>query len=111
MSPILDCIDVSLNSFPDSGGQSVLEPMAAAKPVVIHRYARVTHQNVGAELAGLKELIADSDDEYIAIVERLLPNPELRRTYGESLRQRFQANFRPHRLAGQYLDFLQSLVP
>ena len=109
IAPLLGCIDVYLNSFPQSGGQSVLEPMAAAKPVVIRRYAEVTHQNVGAELGGLPDLIAASDDEYVAIAERLLERPDLRRTYGELLQQRFQANFRPARLAQQYLDFMKSL--
>ena len=109
VAPLLDCIDIYLNSFPESGGQSVLEPMAAAKPVVIRRFAEVTHHNVGAELAGLPDLIAASEDEYVGIAERLLENPDLRRTYGESLRHRFQANFRPARLAQQYLDFMKSL--
>ncbi|HYR43803.1 MAG TPA: glycosyltransferase family 4 protein, partial [Terriglobia bacterium] len=99
VAPLFDSIDVYLNSFPHSGGQSVLEPMASAKPVVIRRYAEVTHQNVGAELAGLPDLNAASDDEYVEIAQRLLQNPDLRRTYGELLRQRFQANFRPARLA------------
>ena len=61
------------------------------------------------ELAGLPDLIAASDDEYVAIAERLLERPDLRRTYGELLQQRFQANFRPARLAQQYLDFMKSL--
>jgi hypothetical protein len=110
VAPLLDCIDIYLNSFPESGGQSVLEPMAAAKPVVIRRYAEVSHLNVGAELAGLPDLIAASEDEYVGIAERLLENPDLRQKYGESLRQRFQTNFRPDRLAEQYLDFMKSLL-
>lgn len=109
VAPLLGCIDVYLNSFPHSGGQSVLEPMAAGKPVVIRRYAHETHQNVGAELGGLPDLIAGSDDEYVTIAERLLQDPDLRRNYGETMRQRFHANFRPSRLAEQYLDFMKSL--
>jgi hypothetical protein len=111
VAPLLGCIDVYFNSFPHSGGQSVLEPMAAAKPVIIRRYAEETHQNVGAELGGIADLIAASEDEYVEIAGRLLQNPDLRRTYGELLRQRFQANFQPARLAEQYLDFLKSLQP
>jgi glycosyltransferase involved in cell wall biosynthesis len=109
VAPLLGSIDVYLNSFPHSGGQSVLEPMAAAKPVVIRRYTEETHQNVGAELTGVPDLIATSEDEYVEIAGRLLQNPELRRTYGEFMRQRFQANFQPVHLAEQYLDFLKSL--
>jgi glycosyltransferase involved in cell wall biosynthesis len=109
VAPLLDCIDIYLNSFPESGGQSVLEPMAAAKPVVIRRYAEESHYNVGAELAGLPDLIAASEEEYVGIAQRLLENPDLRQTCGEFLRQRFRANFRPARLAEQYLDFMKSL--
>ena len=109
IAPLLGCIDVYLNSFPTSGGQSVLEPMAAAIPVVIRRYEEVSHQNVGAELAGHPDLIAASEDEYVGIAERLLQNRDLRHTYGDVLRQRFQANFRPAGLAEQYLDFMKSL--
>src|SRR5207249_3318273 len=69
VAPLLDCIDIYLNSFPHSGGQSVLEPMAAGKPMVIRQFAHKTHQNVGAELAGVPDLIAGSDDEYVAIAE------------------------------------------
>ena len=87
-----------------------MEPMAAAKPVVVRRYPEVTHLNVGSELVGAPELIAATDDEYVRIARRLIEDPELRRTYGESLRQRFQANFRPAHLAGQYMDFIKSLV-
>jgi predicted O-linked N-acetylglucosamine transferase (SPINDLY family) len=106
---LLGCIDLYLNSFPTSGGQSVLEPMAAAIPVVIRQYAEVSHRNVGAELAGLPDLIAANEDDYIRIAERLIEHPDLRRTYGDLLRQRFQANFRPARLAEQYMDFMKSL--
>jgi glycosyltransferase involved in cell wall biosynthesis len=109
VAPLLGCIDVYLNSFPDSGGQSVLEPMAAGKPVVIRRYAHETHQNVGAELGGIPDLIAASDDQYAAIAERLLQDPDVRRNYGDAMRQRFQENFRPARLAEQYLEFMKSL--
>jgi len=110
VAPLLDCIDIYLNSFPHSGGQSVLEPMAAGKPMVIRHFAHKTHQNVGAELAGVPDLIAGSDDEYVAIAERLLRDPDLRKMYGQSVQSRFQENFRPSRLADQYVDFINFLA-
>jgi Glycosyl transferases group 1 len=109
VAPLLSSIDIYLNSFPVSGGQSVLEPMAAGKPVVIRKYSEETHQNVGAELAGLPDLIAANEQEYVAIAERLLENPHLRQSYGDSLQRRFQENFRPDHLAEQYLDFMKKL--
>jgi predicted O-linked N-acetylglucosamine transferase (SPINDLY family) len=109
VAPLLGCIDLYLNSFPHSGGQSVLEPMAAGKPVVIRQYNEETHQNVGAELARIPELIAAGEDEYVEVAGRLLRDPDLRQTCGEMMQKRFQANFRPSRLADQYLEFMHSL--
>ena len=67
-----------LNTFPVSGGQSVLEPMAAAKPVVILRHREATHFNAGAELAGLEEVLADSEDGYLELATRFIKDAALR---------------------------------
>ncbi len=109
VAPLLGLIDLYLNSFPHSGGQSVLEPMAAGKPVVIRRYVEASHYNVGAELAGLPDLIAGSEHEYIAIADRLLRYASLRTKSGDALRERFRASFRPRGLAQQYVDFFREL--
>ena len=82
---LLDMTDLYLNTFPVSGGQSVLEPMAAAKPVVILRHAEATHCNAGAELADIEEVSVYTEDDYVELAARLIENPALRRQYGERL--------------------------
>ncbi len=96
---LLNMTDVYLNTFPVSGGQSVLEPMAAATPVVILRHPEATHFNAGAELAGMEEVSANDEVEYVELAARLIAEPELRRQYGRRLQERFRSNFRPTDLA------------
>lgn len=110
VAPLLDPIDLCLNSFPVSGGQSVLEPMAAGKPVVILRYPSASHFNAGAELAGIPELIADSEAGYIEIAERLIRSSDLRRHLGDRLCQRFQEQFRPETLGRGYMEFINEVI-
>lgn len=110
VAPFLDTIDLYLNTFPISGGQSVLEPMAAGKPVVIRRYPTTSHFNAGAELSGIPAMIADSDEDYVQTAARLIESPDLRAKYGKQLQQRFQAEFRPEDLGRKYLDFFQELI-
>ena len=107
---LLDMTDVYLNTFPVSGGQSVLEPMAAAKPVVILRHAEATHFNAGAELAGLEEVSANTEDGYVELAARLIADPALRRQYGERLQERFRVNFRPTDLGPKYVDFMKEVI-
>ena len=107
---LLEMTDVYLNTFPVSGGQSVLEPMAAAKPVVILRHREATHFNAGAELAGLEEVLADSEDGYVELATRFIKDVALRQELGEKLQKRFQDNFRPTDLGPKYVDFMREVV-
>ncbi len=107
---LLGMVDVYLNSFPVSAGQSVLEAMAASIPTVIRKYPHATHHNVGAELAEIPDLLADDEDEYVRIADRLIDAPHLRTHYGQILKTRFQAEFRPQGLGAKYMDFVQELI-
>ena len=107
---MLEMIDVYLNSFPVSAGQSILEAMAASIPPVIRKYPHATHFNVGAELADMPDLIAGSEDEYVRIASRLIDNPDLRAHCGELLKTRFRAEFRPEGLGSKYLDFIKEVA-
>jgi hypothetical protein len=111
VASMLPMIDVYLNSFPVSGGQSILEPMAAAKPTVIRQYPELSHHlNVGAELADIPELIAGNDDEYVDIANRLIESPDLGKRLGQQLQERFRAQFRPEGVGAKYLDFFQEVI-
>jgi glycosyltransferase involved in cell wall biosynthesis len=106
IAPLLNVVDVYLAAFPDSTAQSVLEPMGAAKPVVALRFSSDSLYNCGAELVGLRELIAPGEANYIEIADRLLRNANLRAELGLALRDRFRKEFRPERLGERYKQFL-----
>ena len=107
---LLGMVDVYLNSFPVSAGQSVLEAMAASIPTVIRKYPHATHHNVGAELVEIPDLLAADEDAYVRIADRLIDDPDLRTHYGQILNTRFQAEFRPQGLGGKYMDFVDEII-
>ncbi len=110
VAPLLDAIDVYFASFPHSGGHSLLEAMAAGKPIVVLRFPPDSHYNSGAELVGVRELIAPGEAGYVEIADRLLRNPALRQKYSQAMRDRFRREFRPERLGERYREFIERLV-
>jgi hypothetical protein len=110
VAPLLGPIDVYLASFPHSGGHSVIEAMGAGKPVVVLRYPPDSHYNSGAELVGVRELIAPGEANYIEIADRLLRDPDARKKQSDAMLARFRAEFRPERLGEKYATFINRLV-
>jgi hypothetical protein len=108
-APLLDVVDVYLASFPHCGGHSILEAMGAGKPVVVLRFPPDSHFNSGAELVGVRELIAPGEADYVEIADRLIRNPEMRKRQSEAMKDRFRAEFRTERLGERYVAFLQRL--
>jgi glycosyltransferase involved in cell wall biosynthesis len=108
--PLLRTVDLYLASFPHSGGHSLLEAMAAGKPVVVLKHRPDSHYNSGAELVGINQLIARNEPEYAEIANRLIANADLRVKYGEQLGERFRREFLPERLGERYLEFLNRVM-
>src|SRR5262249_49403847 len=106
VAPLFNVIDVYLAPFPDSGAQSVLEAMGAAKPIVALRFPQDSPNNSGAEAVGGRELVASGQAGYIDIADRLLRNGDLRMAQGQAMHQRFCAEFRPEGLGARYKEFL-----
>jgi hypothetical protein len=105
--PLLNMIDIYLAPFPHSGGQSILEAMGAAKPVVVHRFPSDSTYNSGAEFVGVRELIAPGEADYTEIADRLLRTPAFRAAQGKAVLDRFRAEFRPERLGERYKAFIE----
>ncbi len=110
VAPLLGAIDVYLDSFPHSGRRSVIEAMGAGKPVVVLRFPPDSPYNSGAELVGVRELIAPGEADYIEIADRLLRDPALRRKQGDAMLNRFRSEFRPERLGERYVAFMDRLL-
>ena len=110
VAPLLPVVDVYLASFPHSGGHSIIEAMGAGKPVVVLRFPPDSHYNSGAELVGVRELIAPGEADYIEIADRLLRDPALRKKQGEAMLARFRSEFRPDRQVERYVKFIDRLI-
>jgi glycosyltransferase involved in cell wall biosynthesis len=110
VAPLLPVVDVYLASFPQSGGHSIIEAMGAGKPVVVLRFPSDSHYNSGAELVGVRELIAPGEADYVQIADRLLRDPVLRKKQGEAMLARFRSEFRPERQAERYISFIDRVI-
>ena len=110
VAPLLSVIDVYLASFPDSGAHPIVEVMGAGKPIVVHRFPPDSQYNSGAELVGVRELIAPGEADYIEIASRLLRDPSQRKKQGEAMLARFQSEFHPERQAERYVKFIDRLI-
>ena len=106
VTPLLNVIDVYLASFPETNAQSILEAMSAGKPVAVLRFPQDSPHNAAAELVGSRELTAPGEANYIEITDRLLRDSAFRAEMGETMRNRFHAEFRPERLGERYKQFL-----
>lgn len=88
---ILKCydeIDISLDTSPYCGGNTIAEPLWQGVPVVTLKGSRFSSR-YGASLvmaAGCPELVADTEDEYIEIAARLAQSPERLEHYRRNLR-------------------------
>jgi glycosyltransferase involved in cell wall biosynthesis len=106
VAALLEVIDVYLAPFPHAATDSVLEAMAASRPVVVHRFPSDSEYNSAAELVGAAELTAPGEGDYIEITDRLLRNRPSREKQGRAMRDRFQAEFLPGRMGERYATFL-----
>ena len=82
-------MDISLDTWPYCGGNSVAEPIWHGVPVVSLKGERFSSR-YGASLvtaAGCPELVATSGEEYVAIAIRLAQSPDRLRRYRENLRR------------------------
>jgi glycosyltransferase involved in cell wall biosynthesis len=83
-----DDVDISLDTWPYCGGNTIAEALWQGVPVVTLKGNRFSG-NYGASLlsaAGCPELIARSADEYLEIVSRLAASPDELKRYRANLR-------------------------
>jgi protein O-GlcNAc transferase len=87
-------LDIALDTFPYNGTTTTCEALWMGVPV-ISRVGQVHAARVGLSLlsaVGLRELAADSDDEFVAIAKRLAADSERLRSLRQSLRLRMSAS-------------------
>src|ERR1051325_5816763 len=84
-----DDVDISLDTWPYCGGNTIAEPVCQGVPVVTLKGDRFSAR-YGASLvlaAGCPELVAGSADEYIAIAVELARSPQRLDQYRRDLRR------------------------
>ena len=106
VAPLLGLIDVYLASFPQSDSQRILDAMGAGKPVVVLKSPPDSDYTCGAELVGMRDLIARGEADYVDIADRLLRIPAFRAAQVQSMLDRFRLEFRPERLGQRFKQFI-----
>lgn len=114
---IYSCIDISLDTWPYCGGNTIAESQWHGVPVVTRRGDRFSSA-YGASLvtaAGCGELVANSDDEYVDVAARLAGDSprliELRQTLRQLSIQHGLGDSKLHarRLEQAYVDMLNQV--
>lgn len=87
-------MDISLDTFPQTGGTTTCETLFMGVPVVtlagLALFERLSYSNLVN--AGLPELVAYSRDSYVATAVRLAGDAKWREAFRKSARQRILAN-------------------
>ncbi|MBF0381105.1 MAG: tetratricopeptide repeat protein [Magnetococcales bacterium] len=83
-------VDLALDTLPYSGGLTTFEALLMGVPVVTTYGATFAGRHASSILhnAGLAQLVTDSLDEYINVVENIINNPQQLKNLKNGLRQR-----------------------
>lgn len=109
VAPLLGLIDVYLASFPQPNSQRILEAMGAGKPVVVLKSPLDSQHTFGAELVGVRELIAPGEADYVDIADRLLRIPAFRAAQVQAVLDRFRMEFHPECLGQRFKQFIEKV--
>ena len=105
-------IDVMLDPFPYSGTTTSCKALYNSVPIVT-KYHRDYHvHNVTSSIlvnAGLPELVAQSDEEYVSIVKELSENPDRVDEYKRTISGKFDALMEPRRFMQSYEKMLSDV--
>jgi len=85
--------DIYLNQYPAGGGASVLEAMAASKPVLSMRIGDSFLSLAGAIYVGDRLIEPATDEAYAACLARVITSPAERAEFGRAMQQRYQSEF------------------
>lgn len=93
---LMKIIDIYINQFPEGGGLSVLEAMAACKPAVAMKYDDTVTGSGGAVHVGQEYTIKSQDyASYIDFANKLIRDEKFRADVGVKMRKRYEEVFSP----------------
>jgi predicted O-linked N-acetylglucosamine transferase (SPINDLY family) len=106
-------VDIVMDPFPYSGTTTTCNSLYNSTPLVT-LYNKDYHvHNVSSSIlhnAGLSDLIAKSESEYISIVKHLVDNPHKIQEYKQNIHQAFMKSMNPQKFMKGYEDSLISTV-
>ncbi|EQC38985.1 hypothetical protein SDRG_03938 [Saprolegnia diclina VS20] len=104
--------DVVLDTFPVGGGRTTLEILAVGTPVIVHE-PRTTILQLSAAmytLMDMPELIAYSDDDYVAKALAVGRNATYRRLLSQRILDRHDVLFNQSSVVDEWSKMLQTIV-
>lgn len=103
-------LDIYVNEFPEGGGVSVAEAMAAGKPVVCTRRCRTGSALAGAFFVGEENIVGSANQDYAELLNRLIQDAALREQLGGRLSERYDRVFDARVLNQRLMDEVWNLV-
>jgi hypothetical protein len=103
----------SIDSYPFGGFNTVIDALYCKKPMVVWQGDRAFNRFGGAtlEIAGMEELIARTQEEYISCVLRLINDDDFRRTMcARAAALDLKAAFAKHENPAYYLKAIDYLI-
>jgi hypothetical protein len=105
----ISAADLFLNEYPEGGGNSVIEAMGCAVPVVAMRAGERHAECIGADLVGDDAIPSASPRDYWALAARWCDDAPQRRAAGARHRTRALAQLDYAAVMRQYLGLLHDL--
>jgi predicted O-linked N-acetylglucosamine transferase (SPINDLY family) len=106
-------IDILLDTFPYSGTTTSCKSLFYSIPIVTKRHKDYHVNNVTASLligSGLPELVANSDEEYVAKAVDLIRDPDRISRYKKEIKPRFSELMEPSAFMKSYEALLRSTL-
>lgn len=103
--------DIYLNSFPEGGGFTIGDAMAAGKPVVCMMTNDAPLASAGRTWVGPENLVTPATVEaYASRLRELIGNAEARAELGRRMRQRYEERFDARRWIQRNADLICEMV-
>lgn len=108
---VTQTFDIYVNQYPDGGGFSILDAMAASKPVAAMLVGDSFLSRAGADYVGPDHLVRPATDEaFAARLSELIANPQMRMAHGAAMRRRYETDYNGRRWVADMSDRIWKVI-